>query len=195
MKTLLIFFWASCIACSVGVCQQKKDISYRIPGNIPVMKQPKGNDCWITVTTMMLSWKDKKTYTIKQVVNKLGDPWKGYYEKNTGLNEKDQESFTKLVGFTNLPPANHLLEVYLDLLKQHGPVWVTTGDGFSAHARVLIGIEGNGDYNTTQFVFIDPFKGKVERQSALSFMKEFEQEAYVANEEKWERLRIQIYHF
>lgn len=144
---------------------------------------------------MMLSWRDKKSYTIEEVASKLGSPWKQYFENNTGLNERDQESFTKIIGFSSLPPANHLMVVYLDLLKKHGPVWITTGDGFSAHARVLIAVEGDGDYSTTQFVFIDPLKGQVERQDALSFMKEYEREAYVANEDRWERLRIQIYFF
>lgn len=189
MKTCLLIIFLPAVVFS------QKDTIYMVPEKVPIIQQPKKMDCWITVTTMMLSWKDGKTYSIEDVITKLGEPWNGYYRNNTGLTFEEQDDFIGKVGMVGEPPANYLLKAYLDFLKKHGPLWITTGDGFNAHARLLIGIEGDGSYNHSDFVFINPDPGKVERQNALDFVKEFEAEAYAANEYNWERLRIQIYHF
>jgi len=125
-----------------GLAQSPKRINCKISGTIPVLKQPKAMDCWITVTTMMLSWKEGRTYTVNQVAKRMGDPWGIYYMTNAGLSEKDQANFIRRVGLKEEPPANYTLEAYLDFIEKYGPIWITTGDGFSAHARLLIGIEG-----------------------------------------------------
>jgi hypothetical protein len=85
----------------------------------------------------------------------------------------------------------------VDLLEDYGPIWITTGDGIGAHARILIGVKGTGQYDdTTRFILIDPLTGLRVDKGATSFFKEFEEEARVANEERWsEDFRIQIYHF
>lgn len=170
------------------------DNEYQVPGQVPLLQQPKDMDCWITVTTMLWSWRDQKAYTIDAVAKKLGKPWSKYYTANSGLNFNEQKPFIKAAGFTSEPPANYMLEGYLDFLKQYGPLWITTGNGFVAHARLLTGIEGDGSYEKSTFIFINPSNGKIERQNALEFVLEFEEEAIIANEENWEQFRIQIIH-
>ena len=187
--TVTLFFIYSIIA------NAQEKTSYMVPGKISAIRQPSTMACWLAVTTMMLSWKDGKNYTIDDVAKTIGDPWKLFYELNTGLPEKDKNSFIKKMGLVGLPPANHMLEKYIDLLKQNGPLWITTGDEWSSHARVLIGVEGKGRYDDTDFIFIDPATGEVQRQPVLNFMKDFEEQAYAANRGKWAEIPIQIYHF
>jgi len=166
-----------------------------ITGDIPALKQPKGMDCWITVAAMLASWKDVQRYSVEQFATRLGDPWKLYFELNLGLPAKDQEAFIKQMRLREEPAANYSIKAYTRFVQSFGPTWITTGDGLSAHARILIGLRGTGEYGSTQFILIDPASGKITEQESLAFLKEFEEEARVANQEHWEGPRIQIYHY
>jgi Papain-like cysteine protease AvrRpt2 len=180
---------------------QNDSVGYLVPGKIIPLKQKNDMACWITVATMMLCWRDTADYSVDSLAVKLGDPWKLYYELNTGLPAKMQGAFVKAIGLKAEPPANYLLLAYIKLLKDYGPLWIITGDEFGAHARMLYGIEGDGSYDNSSFLFIDPFKGKTVKENSLVFFKEFEEEARVANRQEaekkgsWPDLRIQIYHF
>lgn len=173
--------------------QQK--IDYRVPGKIPELKQPKDMDCWITTATMMLSWRDQENYSIDDALNYLSDTiWHHYYENNIGLQNEEQEKFVQALGLREEPPANYMLEAYVDFLKSYGPLWITTGH--LAHARVLVGVKGDGSYENSSCIFIDPISGKEKDQNALEFVLEFEKEARLLVEYFPEReFRIQIYHF
>ena len=170
------------------------DVSVRVEG-VPAIQQPDSLACWITVATMMKSWRDETEYTIEDVLAELGEPWQTFYEDNRGLAADMQDRFASEFGLKSKPPANYMLEAYVDLLKEFGPLWITTGNGFSAHARLLISIHGDGSYENTEFRFIDPATGTHVTQSALDFVMEFEREATVAVANDWESLRIQIYHY
>ena len=174
---------------------QQDHINFRVPGEVYAMKQPKDLDCWITETTMMLYWKVGQELEIDTVASKLGEPWHSLYLTNGGLHFDQQDQYINLIGLRSEPPANYILEAYLDMMKSYGPLWITTGNGFSSHARLLIGIEGDGSYEQTEFIFIDPIKGKEVHQNALKFMHEFEKEAFVANEDVFEIYRLQFHHF
>jgi hypothetical protein len=187
-----LFYLLFIISFSNGTAQ---NIDYRIPGTIPLIKQPKNMDCWITVATMLKSWKNHRIYSVDEFANELGNPWKLYYEKNSGLSFEEQERFISTIGLKSEPPANYMLEAYLDLLQEYGPLWITTGDGFNAHARILIGCRGDGSYEHSNFIIIDPSIGREIQQNALEFVLEFETEARIADEDNWERLRIQIHHY
>ena len=184
----------------VAILRAQDSSCYSLEGHIPILSQPKSMDCWITVITMMVSWRDAKTYTIEAVAAKLGDPWKLYYDTNTGLPFNDQEKLIRELSLKGEPPANYITKAYLELLKAHGPLWITTGDGFSAHARLLIGIETDTTKKTKgdTFIFIDPklSTGKPVRLNSLQFFSQFEEEMRELNRENYKGpLRIQIYHF
>jgi len=189
------------ILISSEINAQDSVLRFELPGKIVPLKQQSNMDCWITVATMMLSWRDGINYSVDSLAHKLGDPWKLYYELDTGLPAKEQNNFINLLGLRSEPPANYLLSAYLDMLKTFGPLWIITGDEFGAHARLLYGIEGNRSYDNSSFLFIDPLKGIMSKQNSLAFFKEFEEEARVANREEkakkgsWPELRIQIFHF
>lgn len=174
---------------------QESIVPYAVKRIVKPMKQPKDMDCWITVVTMMLNWKNSTNHTVEQTVKDLSDPWIIYFETNTGLPATEQAKFMKKIGLVAEPPANYMLRAYVDLLKSSGPLWIITG-GITAHARLLVAVEGDGNYESTWFIFIDPEAGKQKRENSILFFKKFEAEAKMANSEKWkEDLRIQIYHF
>lgn len=151
--------------------------------NISPLRQSSQMSCWATVYTMMKAWKDKKAYLVNQVVSNLGAPWDDYYVNDTGLPGGKEREFVNAIGMKSMPPANYTLEAYVDLLKNHGPIWIITGDGISSHARLLVGIYGNYKaegiqaYEETTLEFIDPLLGSYSYINALKFMESFEKEA------------------
>lgn len=176
-------------------------IKVLVPGYLEPMKQPKSLDCWLTVTTMMYAWKQGQPMTLADVSKELGEPWNSLYLSNKGLPYEDKENFINQVGFNSEPPANHMIEAYVGWLKSHGPIWVTTSskpNGMSAHAKLLIGVYGDGSYEKTFFRFIDPAKGMIITQTALRFSQEFENEAryFVSNPNLADAdFRIQVIHW
>ncbi len=184
-------------------CTQER-IQYSIPGHIEPLKQPDTNLCWITVATMMLSWRDKINYSIEEILDKyerivpFDDSEKSlrwYYNKNKGLTHAIQDKFSDTFGLKKEPPASSMLERYLDLLMKHGPLWImTTAERGVPHARLLIAVDWNGNYETSSCTFIDPEKGEVVKQQALAFVTDFERYAKIQLEYD-EEFYIQIYHF
>ncbi|MEM6721116.1 MAG: papain-like cysteine protease family protein [Bacteroidota bacterium] len=162
--------------------------------SVKPLKQPSSMSCWATVYTMMISWKKNKAYSVNEVVNDFGDPWKDYFETNRGLPYDKIETFIEDFGLAYLPPANYISSVYEDLLRENGPLWITSGDGFSSHARLLVGIYDDPINNKKIFEFIDPKNGEKQQQSFSDFIKEYEEEVRFINEKNIDidSLRIQI---
>lgn len=160
------------------------------------IKQEKDNDCWLAVYSMMKSWQVGKPLTKNEVAEELGDPWLAYYKNNTGLPESSTSLFQLTTGLKSEPPANYIPLAYKEFLENYGPVWITTGDGLSSHARLLIGIYGNTLNDLSTFAFIDPKTGNVQEQDFQTFFNEFEAEAKFINAKRPDLdFRIQIMHF
>ena len=179
--------------------RNKKIIAY----NVKPLKQSSNMSCWATVYAMMKSWKENKDYEVNKVVAKLGNPWNRYYLSDNGLPAGKEKSFVRFVGMNTEPPANYTIEAYITMLRDHGPLWIITGDGLSSHARLLIGIYGQRDregelsYEETLFEFIDPLWGTYKYETALDFAHKFEQEARWLVDGKFDdiELRDQILHW
>ena len=169
---------------------------------IPI-KQTGSMDCWATVYTMMISWRDKTDYTIASALSNLPDEYSEYYAKNRGLPGGQENAFVENAGMTARPPAAYFLFGYVNMLRDHGPLWIITGDGISSHAKLLIGIYGPSleekvsAYEKAIFEFIDPLNGSYEYQTAFNFMDDFEKEArwIVDTRQDDQDLRWQILHF
>lgn len=197
-------------------CQDSVNI--RING-VPILKQPKSQACWAATITMLILWKSENLsnnvnyspkeakQAISNVTKKLGKKWFILYEKNLGLSIKDKDSLISVLTLESEPPANHMLEFYIDKLKTEGPLWVTTSTnptGVESHAKLLIGIQGDMTYENTYMEFIDPLVGKIIKQKAIDFVREFENEAvYIVQKligggkATWDEIdfRIQIFHW
>ena len=146
------------------------------------LRQSSAMSCWATVYAMMKSWRDESALSVKSVVSDLGTPWDDYYVKDTGLPGGKEKEFVEAVGMETKPPANYTLQAYVDMLREHGPLWIIMGDGISSHALVLVGIYGKYEtadkeaYEKTTVEFIDPLTGTYHYESALEFAHKFESE-------------------
>ena len=110
-------------------CQDS--INIRI-NDVPILKQPKSQACWATTITMLVLWKSNNLrnnvnyssreakQAISTVTKKLGKKWFDLYEKNLGLSIKDKDSLISVLALENEPPANYMLEFYIDKLKTEG---------------------------------------------------------------------------
>ena len=158
-------------------------------------------DCWVTVFTMIASWRDNTNYRVAEVIAALGSEYLTYWRENSGLPGGKERKFAEHTGMMIEPPKNYTLTFYIKLLQEYGPLWIITGDGISAHAKLLVGIfgptfdESLSSYQSTQFEFIDPATGLFTYLSALEFTAEFEREVgALGGLFKYDDLRWQILH-
>lgn len=179
----------------------KPESSYRIEFdqisyNVSPIKQPNSMGCWITVYTMMQSWKRGEELRIDEILEELGEPWIEYYNMKAGLPANKVLDFIEAAKLNYLQPASYLPSVYADLLSEHGPIWITTGNGFNSHAKLLVGIYGDYTGEVSIMEFIDPATGNTERLDFLSFIDAYEKEAHFINSKRPDlSLRIQILYF
>lgn len=194
---LLCLFSFFCICGCHQINQYKDDDKNLIYYDIESIKQPSSMSCWATVYTMMFSWKHGESMDIEQAISKLGEPWMSYYKSDTGLPGGQETEFANSAGLKKEPPANYSLDGFLKMLKNHGPLWIATGDGIMSHARLMIGASGDKSYQNTKFTFIDPQTGEYNQQQALKFFEDFEKEArfIVNNKRSTISLRWQIIHW
>jgi len=188
---VLIYFFVFFLGVMVSAQEKIKDSHL---SGVPAIRQKSDMACWITVYTMMKSWKDRKIYKVEQVATELGKPWSTFFLKNTGLPPEKEKAFMARTGLKSEPPASYMLSAYADWLQQYGPVWIVTGNLGGRHARLLVGISGDGTYDKTEFIFIDPASGKEVEENSLKFFEKYEQEAKLANIYDWQ-FHLQIFHF
>lgn len=164
-----------------------EDNTVNIHHNITAMEQSKGKSCWAAAATIMLNWKNKTTNneekTLRIAGKKIND--KNYYvnifNADTGLMANEKEDFIASLDMLAEGPANYLLESYISWLEQYGPLWVTLdangGKGFSPHAVILFGIQGNPSINPDKvvFSFINPTDGKNFSKTFTEFRIYYEQ--------------------
>lgn len=173
---------------------QSNKIDYHIPGAIDARKQPSGMTCWATVYTMLESWRRQQSISIETALGDLGGKWLSMFKNNKGLSAADKKVFVKATGLLDYEPFNPSIEGWRDMLKEFGPIWVTTnenpGGTWAIHARVIIGIKGDGTSKGTSFTIIDPASGRKYSETIETFWPKFEDEMFRTN-----RGRIQILHW
>lgn len=172
-------------------------ISYDVPGNFWVLRQPSGMACWATVFTMLKSWRSQREMTIPQALGAVGQHWVDIYNADTGLSSEDKPAFIAAAGLVAQPPQSFSLEGWENLLRNYGPIWVTTderpGQPGGIHARIITGIHGDGSAENTQFRIVDPGTGSRYNESIAVFIPKFEDEARRASAN--DTLRIQVVHW
>ena len=147
------------------------------------LRQSSQMSCWATVYTMMKSWKDQNKLSVTTIIAELGDPWTDYYLTEQGLPPGKERAFVEVVGMKSTPPANYNMSAYVDMLKNHGPLWLIMRRNISSHALLLVGIYGNPEaegikaYEETTFEYIDPWTGTYTCETGLETMNRFESEA------------------
>jgi papain like cysteine protease AvrRpt2 len=178
-------FFASTLKCPAGssICtkettRQATLIDARAGGTIPVLKQPTSMTCWATVATMLYSWKNNRSDSIPSTLGKIGSTYLELFKRNQGLSSSDKAGFLFSMGLKAEAPQNYTAEGWAALIRQHGPLWVTTNEGtqksFSIHARVMSAIFGDGSASGTSVIVYDPADGQVHTETFGIFARKFE---------------------
>ena len=150
-----------------------KNYNYRVPGIFDQIAQPSPMACWATVGTMMYGWRLQLCLTIETFTKKIGErspqaqianpTVKTYYDlfiADTGLPANEHGHFAMKCGCTLTPGACYTLDGWLAMLKRGGPHAIVGVSGpNSVHVRIVIGMVGTGDYNTTAMIIVDPAGG------------------------------------
>ena len=149
--------------------------------------------CWITTAAMLFSWRDQTNTTPEELAKRLGNPWFTLFREDIGLPREQYFEFIKAAGLRFEWPANHLPIAYVEFLKRYGPLWITTSDSASSHARLLIAVRIEGD--DADMTFVDPATGRESREQFFEFFADFEREArLVVSDRPNIDLPIQIVH-
>lgn len=162
---------------------QNTGVPYNVPGIKTVVAQPSPMGCWATVYCMMRSWKDQRSYGIREAVLKVGQKWATQYDKSfppnaTGLPSADFGPFLRDARMSHQPMANLPVEEWARLLRQHGLLWigasVTMNPNTGLHSRILEGMTGTGQPASTSMKIIDPDGGKQYSEPFMVFLAKYE---------------------
>lgn len=150
---------------------------YVVPGIKPVVAQPTNQVCWATVHAMMRSWKDQVSYDIRQALELVGNIYVTRYDNNQGLPSSEFGPFIRAAGMQLEPMANLSINDWASKLRMHGLLWV--GSLFnvtsnSLHSRIIEGMTGNGQYDGTWMMLMDPWGGVRYRESFARFLHKYE---------------------
>ena len=169
-------------------------IDYAIPGVFGPLAQPSGNACWATVYTMLVSWRRQQSLSIDTALVAVGQKWLDLYKADTGLPGSDKAAFLTAAGMVAEPPQSYSLEGWEQLLRNYGPIWVTTdeapGKAWAIHARVITAIRGDGTPEKTFFTIVDPASGRQYQESISTFIPKYEEEVIRTG-----YMRIQVVHW
>jgi hypothetical protein len=85
------------------------------------------------------------------------------------------------------------------LLQAHGPLWITTdedpSENFSVHARVLIGLRGDGTPENTTAIFLDTDPRAEDRPESVADLQAKMTELAIGDSSGGGAFRAQVVHF
>lgn len=169
-------------------------VNYSVPGNFWVLAQPSGMACWATVFTMLKSWRVQQQKNIEQALATVGQRWVDIYKADTGLLGDDKPEFLAAAGLHPQPPQSYSVQGWENLLRNYGPIWVTTdedpGQRAAIHARIITGIHGDGTPENTKFKIVDPAGGRRYEESIAVFVPKYEEEV-----RRTGYMRVQVVHW
>jgi Papain-like cysteine protease AvrRpt2 len=170
-------------------------IDFDVQGTIPVIAQPKSMACWATVTTMMLSWQKKQSFTIETAMDSLGSDFRKVFDDNTGLFPNRVQELATASGMTVEYQKCETPQSILSLLQNFGPISIIDNEVPSdsqptfIHARIIKGIHGDGTATGTTLNIIDPDGGKTYDETFDVFSSKYES---MSNANGW---NLQMMHF
>ena len=169
-------------------------VDYAVPGPFDVIAQPNAMGCWATVFTMMHGWKNQQCLQIEDALATVGQKWVDMFKAVKGLSSSDKNTFLAEAGLVAEPPMSYSVEGWENLLRDYGPLWVTTdenpGPKFSIHARIITSIRGDGTPDGTRLHIIDPAGGREYDETVAVFIPKFEAEVLETG-----HVRVQVVHW
>lgn len=159
----------------------KPAVDAKIDGDMPVLEQPDPSTCWAATAAMMVMYRDQARSTISEAIGRIDERWQTRFDNGHGLLSTEMSWFMADAGLVHEPQGlNFTVEAIADLIETHGPLWmnadVDLSKDKSIHARIIVGIEGDGTPSGTEVRFVDPSDGKVYTRTFDRFTAELEEE-------------------
>jgi hypothetical protein len=168
-----VFVIVGLMNCDLCLPVAAQQVNYVVPEPTFLIKQPKPNACWATAAAMLQSWKAKALLSIDKVVESADPTYLLVYKSDSGLSARDKAGFLNALHLHSEPPATYSAQALEAKLRLWGPLWVTTaepaGKNFSIHARVVMGITGDGSGSGTILIIADPDDGAKHTESLDAF--------------------------
>jgi hypothetical protein len=128
---------------------------------------------------MLLSWKNGIPYTEFSAAQAAGNNFVIAFSTDAGLAGPEVAELANALHLTAEAPQNWSPTGYCDLLKAHGPLWIGTAIFYAnssyKHVRVVRGIFGDGTFDGTTMMIVDPAGGRDYQESVTDFAKELEE--------------------
>ena len=153
---------------------------FEVMPSVEALAQPTPNTCWAATATMLYAWQQRASYSIQDVVTEAGDRYATLFRTDDPLSASLKLGLLSALGLVAEPPSDPSISGWRDLLIKHGPLWVTTvdsGTGFSIHARIIVGIAGDGTPDGTLMTIVDPIGGVTTQEVFTTFVRKFEEVA------------------
>jgi hypothetical protein len=183
--------------CCMGTLLHAETVDFDVAGKVPAIQQPSSSTCWAAAATIMYSWKSENVLPIGTVMAKAGSDYVSKVAANDGLSGAEKPFFLKTLGLKLGAPQSYAAAGWKSMLQNYGPLWVTSNEGgkaFSVHARIVVGIHGDGSSDATFLKIVDPADASVSSESMATFIKKFEDVAKV-DVGSGADLRPQVVHF
>ncbi|WP_133241170.1 papain-like cysteine protease family protein [Nocardioides gansuensis] len=161
-------------------------VDYTVPGLIAVLKQDKSMACWAFATLMMEQWRRGQSLSLPSYLDDLGARvgaptlYRDAYENNTGLFSDQVQRLKGALSLSAEPAASFTVARWEELLRDHGPLLVVGDEAlapgaWAVHARVMVGITGDGSPTGTTVDIVDPGTGTRYREWLGTFLAKYEE--------------------
>ena len=174
------------------------DYNVSADGLVPAIAQPTPNTCWATAAAILYSWKTQSCSDIATFLSTAAPQFLPMFQSDRALPGSEKGMLLLSLGLTTEPPEDFTVEGWAQLIQSYGALWVTTNEGagqnFSAHARILKGISGDGNPDTTFMDIIDPGDGSEYNENVTDFTRKFDDVA-IADIGAGVKFRPQVVHY
>ena len=147
-------------------------------GLVPAIAQPTPNTCWATAATILYSWRTQTSSDIATFLSTASPRFLPMFQADQALPGSQKGDLLQSLGLITEPPEDFSVDGWARLIQNYGVLWVTTNEGagqsFSAHARILKGISGDGDPDATFMDIVDPGDGSEYSESVTNFTRKFD---------------------
>ena len=120
--------------------------------DVQLVPQQTGYSCWAAGAAMLVSWRDSISIDPAEIAAAIGY-WQQY---QTGLAAEDTTMFDAW-GLHPEPPQTYTVDGFVQLLNDHGPLWVASAEP-GPHIRVVTGVTGDGTPDGTILSINDPWQ-------------------------------------
>jgi hypothetical protein len=134
------------------------------PSYVPQTPACNSVTCWAATIAMMLSWRDKSSYTMEDAMSMLDPKYADFVAKNMQLGINEYRELLRSAGLTPIPGTTTASGIE-SMLKSNGPILLVYPPDpkypGKTHAVVIIGMQSNDGTCSiaSEIVMYDPLRG------------------------------------